>query len=1824
MGPFANMKKSRSFNAVQNSGDDCATPSTKNVESGGENEQTTEDLRDTITALRQSIATHANANAETLEHFTTLQKAHDTLYSEHVHLQEQMDDAVELLKYLKEEKCSNESKIKELNTEIGVLKESSSGKNVGVGVVTSTIANLTKEKMELEQALKDMEEERQKAQKSVEQYERERKELMEKINQYEDDNIEEGGLTQKIVSLYEQANSQKEHTKKREDDDVKLKNLLSSVTEEKNRVNESLNRIQLENDSLLKEQETMKSQITSLQHQEDEINQLKDKLSDALSHVSQLQRERNSLSGKNGEISPAEGHNELLLENESLKYKIKDLEDQIEHFSVSAAQKDEVHAQLEKEMQERLAKRLAVQLHESKLAMESQIRKELQEEYGMQSSSSHSMNKSKSFHDSRGSLPQSSGHDSNTSAMQNEIEQNLRTQLQQVKQERERWTREQEEFQQKVLLSQQQLSQVRDGYKKKLDREKARVKELEFSVTDREAVIEKISDEYRRAMDELDKVEMRQSSMKEAETKIHEMQLEMNRLQNSHLELKKLKTEMAVLKQKYHDNDEELQNTLSQLEQLNVENEGYVRMLEAYESSDSSSKKEGGKEFEALQTAHNELKDKYKSQKEELDTTLQQLEALNNENGEYLSKIDALEIAVNDEKKALEDMQQVMQKLENDKSTLASDLSRSEEERNKLQQSHLENKQLCSDMEAKLKATKEEIAQNQSIVEKLEAKQEALVEEKDKISAELGSTKDKLSSLENQYETVTREKEETVATVQDLTKEVEELRSTIVSSEVAWQDRVDSKVNEISVSHEMAVKSYEERISALDLEIDELKQAKSAVEGQNEESAGRITELEEEQSKLITKDNSQTARIEELEQEKTQLEQSNQELRLAADEKNTLASTQLEKIQALLTEKDELSSACEIKEAALAKEREELSAKITSLEGEAEQYKLQMVDKMNVLSKERDELLEKICSHEKLSNEMSASSEALQKELESMRETLSQSKLAKTELETRLEKFAVDHETKLGELSSLEKEKVDLLAEIEQLKEDVNSRQIESQKIDELNSELGRLQQVNKELTHEVATIRTSKAELSTSSKAEIDKLKIDLDNAQDKCRVLEGGLEDLQLEKEDFETENEELASKLADLTNQAKTMLLRNEEMENQLDELAMDYDCRVTELESQIGDLQELLEDKSSQDEGEAMEALGQKHEKALETITNLKKDVDEAQKRHDEKQASVKRLEEETLELRQVVEHLQSENDAAREIKYIVLDLKTKNMDLTESLRTSREQKKAAAEIIERLKAENEKLNNDINALSNSSNGQLVVTGTEKDPVDENQLVPFNSDDDEKRIQMEAELKKYKEIVEKMMKDRSIFSQRLSEMMDLAPLKRRHTDHDGQRKLEKDTPVAMLTSEAHLPFVAQGSIVLSSHASTQEGGLTAASDEANEHIQNLTAENVDLAQRLGGAVAEKEFAMTTLSKLGAKMEELIERNKLLERIADLKSSEAIREGSVYSGAARRHSGIDISQKKQAPPDPDDELVNMNTSISSAKPSAETSLQLVDTRRNSVDQAPLYDDSNSAFGDSTIVSYEASIRKPEPEQHAQDYYLPADASDERRNFQGKNSVDSKGNLIVSRDPSSVNEESTYSPGVQLIKVPGGEYVGQLNKKGQKHGNGKMRYDNGNEYDGQWKANKRDGKGTTRYASGNVYIGMWKSGKRHGFGVFHIEKSGDIYRGNWSCGIKSGPGVYEYADGEIDVSFYSNDIRVGDGVRWSADRSHASRLLDGKLLGSEGELPVEDAMRLTKKVRRLLFAFILITLLSSLLKLLIFFTFLLLLYLSSWGLLCRCTIPR
>ena len=144
------------------------------------------------------------------------------------------------------------------------------------------------------------------------------------------------------------------------------------------------------------------------------------------------------------------------------------------------------------------------------------------------------------------------------------------------------------------------------------------------------------------------------------------------------------------------------------------------------------------------------------------------------------------------------------------------------------------------------------------------------------------------------------------------------------------------------------------------------------------------------------------------------------------------------------------------------------------------------------------------------------------------------------------------------------------------------------------------------------------------------------------------------------------------------------------------------------------------------------------------------------------------------------------------------------------------------------------------------------------------------------------------------------------------------------------------------------------------------------------------------------------------------------------------------------------------------------------------------------------------------------------------------------------------------------------------GGNYDGDLNARGERHGHGSFVADNGNEYEGEWKNDKRDGHGKAKYNTGDVYIGSWKKCKRHGYGTMHIENS-DVYEGSWNNGFKDGPGTYRWRDGEMDVSRYSSDYRVGEGVRWSEDRKRAFRLVRGNV---QDEIDLGEADRIAESL--------------------------------------------
>ena len=50
----------------------------------------------------------------------------------------------------------------------------------------------------------------------------------------------------------------------------------------------------------------------------------------------------------------------------------------------------------------------------------------------------------------------------------------------------------------------------------------------------------------------------------------------------------------------------------------------------------------------------------------------------------------------------------------------------------------------------------------------------------------------------------------------------------------------------------------------------------------------------------------------------------------------------------------------------------------------------------------------------------------------------------------------------------------------------------------------------------------------------------------------------------------------------------------------------------------------------------------------------------------------------------------------------------------------------------------------------------------------------------------------------------------------------------------------------------------------------------------------------------------------------------------------------------------------------------------------------------------------------------------------------------------------------------------------------------------NGKMIYNTGVTYEGEWKNDKQDGKGTETWLDGAIYTGDYKEGKKCGWGVF------------------------------------------------------------------------------------------------------------------------------
>jgi hypothetical protein len=141
--------------------------------------------------------------------------------------------------------------------------------------------------------------------------------------------------------------------------------------------------------------------------------------------------------------------------------------------------------------------------------------------------------------------------------------------------------------------------------------------------------------------------------------------------------------------------------------------------------------------------------------------------------------------------------------------------------------------------------------------------------------------------------------------------------------------------------------------------------------------------------------------------------------------------------------------------------------------------------------------------------------------------------------------------------------------------------------------------------------------------------------------------------------------------------------------------------------------------------------------------------------------------------------------------------------------------------------------------------------------------------------------------------------------------------------------------------------------------------------------------------------------------------------------------------------------------------------------------------------------------------------------------------------------------------------------------DYVGDVSKEGKKHGRGRLVYESGEVYYGDWANNRKHGTGTFIYVNGDKYTGAFHKGKKSGFGDFLFASLGDSYTGGFRADVIHGFGVYRYKDGcEYDGQFVDG-LKDGKGTQkyaseaqykgyWNADKPHGK----GKYTFSSGKV--------------------------------------------------------
>ena len=117
------------------------------------------------------------------------------------------------------------------------------------------------------------------------------------------------------------------------------------------------------------------------------------------------------------------------------------------------------------------------------------------------------------------------------------------------------------------------------------------------------------------------------------------------------------------------------------------------------------------------------------------------------------------------------------------------------------------------------------------------------------------------------------------------------------------------------------------------------------------------------------------------------------------------------------------------------------------------------------------------------------------------------------------------------------------------------------------------------------------------------------------------------------------------------------------------------------------------------------------------------------------------------------------------------------------------------------------------------------------------------------------------------------------------------------------------------------------------------------------------------------------------------------------------------------------------------------------------------------------------------------------------------------------------------------------KMIYENGEYYIGEF-KRGLRHGKGLLCYKNKSKYIGDWINDKVEGNGKNIDVNGNYYIGEWKNGSKHGKGIIYYKNGNIKYEGDFINNEPYGKGKYIFDSGLIYIGEFKGGFMYGKGI--------------------------------------------------------------------------------